>query len=676
MIDTYIYESQTCKTVSFGRKGENLARRIMFDLSALIAEFGAGTFEWVIRRPHESTVYIAVNKEQDGNTAILNLTTTETAISGYGGLELRYYVDDAIVKTIVWRTSIAASLGGGDVPDPIEDYIDQMREIAQEASESADAAGDSATQAAVSATNAAGSATEAAGYDANAAASAGAAADSATNSAASATAAYTSEVNAANSATQASDFAIQAANSASAASGSASQAASSVTQAAGSASAAANSATQAAQSATAATQSATAANQSAQDIAASSAQIETNRTDITDLKNGLSQNAIPIVSSASGAIASFSDGADDVPVKDLVVNIEPVQEGTGDPSPDNVRPISGWTGLKLTRTAKNIFGGTLMRDGVLACVPSAIDYSDDESVRFASNAVANTGGFTQDCGLTGKFKENTSYTFIITYAKGSSVGSNMRIWYSDGTYTAIPNLTDEGAKETKVVVTPSNKTVSSISKMNQSSATRLYYNESGIFEGDLTADDFVPYDGQTYNVDWTDAAGTVYGGQLNVTTGVLTVDRYMITLDGTQGSWNAGAGIPYWRFNPVSANKPAYSKRESIISNQYNQITGGSSTDKAIRVTSDNNGIYVYDSRLVDSATAVSLMSESPVEICYPLLTAKTYQLTPTEVNTLLKQNNIFADTGDIASVEYVADTKTYIDNKFAELQALILENA
>ena len=286
MIDTYIYESQTCKTVSFGRKGENLARRIMFDLSALIAEFGAGTFEWVIRRPHESTVYIAVNKEQDGNTAILNLTTTETAISGYGGLELRYYVDDAIVKTIVWRTSIAASLGGGDVPDPIEDYIDQMREIAQEASESADAAGDSATQAAVSATNAAGSATEAAGYDANAAASAGAAADSATNSAASATAAYTSEVNAANSATQASDFAIQAANSASAASGSASQAASSVTQAAGSASAAANSATQAAQSATAATQSATAANQSAQDIAASSAQIETNRTDITDLKNG------------------------------------------------------------------------------------------------------------------------------------------------------------------------------------------------------------------------------------------------------------------------------------------------------------------------------------------------------------------------------------------------------
>lgn len=321
MIDINIYESQTCKTVSFGRKGENLARRIMFDMSALIAEFGAGSFEWVIRRPHESTVYIAVNKEQDGSTAILNLTATETAISGYGGLELRYYVDDVIVKTIVWRTSIAASLGGGDVPDPIEDYIDQMREIAQEASESADAAGDSATQAAVSAANAAGSATEAAGYAANAAASASASAGSATDSAASATAAHTSETNAANSATAAAGSATNAANSASAASGSASQAASSVTQAAGSASAAANSAIQAAQSATAAAQSATAAASSAQDIAAAATQIQTNKDDITELKNQITNTAISNNNTINSAIKElYIDNADLSSADSLSVN--------------------------------------------------------------------------------------------------------------------------------------------------------------------------------------------------------------------------------------------------------------------------------------------------------------------------------------------------------------------
>ena len=49
---------------------------------------------------------------------------------------------------------------------------------------------------------------------------------------------------------------------------------------------------------------------------------------------------------ASGAIASFNDGAN-APVVDLTVSIEPVQSGSGDPSPDNVRPISGWTGANI-----------------------------------------------------------------------------------------------------------------------------------------------------------------------------------------------------------------------------------------------------------------------------------------------------------------------------------------
>ena len=57
-------------------------------------------------------------------------------------------------------------------------------------------------------------------------------------------------------------------------------------------------------------------------------------------------NLYPI-DTASGSIASFSDGADDVPVKSIVCNIEPVQSGSGDPSPDNVRPISGFTGLNV-----------------------------------------------------------------------------------------------------------------------------------------------------------------------------------------------------------------------------------------------------------------------------------------------------------------------------------------
>ena len=56
------------------------------------------------------------------------------------------------------------------------------------------------------------------------------------------------------------------------------------------------------------------------------------------------------VGSASGAVATFSDGADNVPVKSMTVQIEPVQAGSGDPSPSNVRTITGWTQVTVTRT--------------------------------------------------------------------------------------------------------------------------------------------------------------------------------------------------------------------------------------------------------------------------------------------------------------------------------------
>lgn len=75
----------------------------------------------------------------------------------------------------------------------------------------------------------------------------------------------------------------------------------------------------------------------------------------------------PHLSHAEGAVASFVDGTD-LPLKSLVIDIEPLQSGTGDPSPSNIRPISGWdavgvhngntvvTTISLGRT---VYGGTL-----------------------------------------------------------------------------------------------------------------------------------------------------------------------------------------------------------------------------------------------------------------------------------------------------------------------------
>jgi hypothetical protein len=49
-----------------------------------------------------------------------------------------------------------------------------------------------------------------------------------------------------------------------------------------------------------------------------------------------------------------------------------------------------------------------------------------------------------------------------------------------------------------------------------------------------------------------------------------------------------------------------------------------------------------------------------------PTKTPQTFQLTPSEVKSMLGINNIYADCGNI-SVEYRADTTTYINRKIAE---------
>lgn len=60
----------------------------------------------------------------------------------------------------------------------------------------------------------------------------------------------------------------------------------------------------------------------------------------------IEEKANVIILHASGNIAHFEDGANADAVS-VIAHIEPVQEGSGDPSPDNVRPITGHTGMNV-----------------------------------------------------------------------------------------------------------------------------------------------------------------------------------------------------------------------------------------------------------------------------------------------------------------------------------------
>lgn len=383
------------------------------------------------------------------------------------------------------------------------------------------------------------------------------------------------------------------------------------TAAAGSATAAAQSATQAASSAATAAE----VEQQAEEVRDS---IPADYTALSDTVDRLERAAI--YEDASGDLVSISDGADGGKVKALTIGIEPVQDGSGDPSPDNVRPITGWTGAGVTRTGVNIFGGTLMRDGIKAALPAATIDEDGKYIQFYSNYnVAQF--FTDECGLSGKFRESTQYTIIMTVYKSSGTSTNMRIYYTDGSFSNIPSVSEAGVKETVVLVTTANKTVSDIRKVNSSGATRVFYEESGVFEGVLTVDDYVAYAGTTYLVSWETEAGTVYGGS--------------VTLN-PDGSADVSA-CPYYASYAGEALVGPWVSSMDVYSAGATPTTGAQVVDLGGEKT----------------------VTHVPAAYTPPIL-------------TLLGVNNVYADCGSVNALTYPADTKLYIDGQNRVTRSLI----
>ena len=165
-------------------------------------------------------------------------------------------------------------------------------------------------------------------------------------------------------------------------------------------------------------------------------------------------------------------------------------------------------------------------------------------------------------------------------------------------------------------------------------------------------------DATTYSITFPSEAGTVYGGTLDVTTGKLTVDRAMVDL-GTL-TWYAATAQRFTRFRaPVIGIKQIDSPNVlgAIVCSSYaaktaNQTYTGS---LGISLQQNANDVYIYDPQKEAFSAADFKSAMSGVQLVYKLATPQTYQLTPTEVATLLGENNIWSDADNI-TMTYFAD--------------------
>lgn len=343
----------------------------------------------------------------------------------------------------------------------------------------------------------------------------------------------------------------------------------------------------------------------------------------------------------SGSLVSVNDAAD-LPVVDLAVEIKAVQSGTGDPSPSNVRPISGWSSVNVKRCSKNLVD-------IASLATTNITYSN--------GVLTGTGLAFSQAYSNGFISVPTTGQITVTLTARTTTGTTSNnglvvcFKYTDGTQASLNFSNDTTTWETKTITSSASKVVSYV-------LFTYAYESANTWEiKDLQVELGAPstavesYTGTTVSI----ALGqTVYGGELDVTSGVLTITWVDFYFDGSESVSAIGqsSGTYYTTVTKSLTGINSTVQVPHIKSDKFLGATGV--VEGHCYVT--YNGTYlvaVLPQTVTTTQQATEWFQSNPTHFVYELAQPVTVQLTPTEVETLLGINNIWSDSGDILNLEY-----------------------
>lgn len=114
--------------LNIGKRGENLARRVQFELPKdwnMSAQ--DSSVQLAVQRAGEDTAYPVVLAQLDG-VWCWDVTSTDTACPGNGQVELRYLLGETIKKSMTWVTHTSKSITDNltDPPEAAEGYLSRV----------------------------------------------------------------------------------------------------------------------------------------------------------------------------------------------------------------------------------------------------------------------------------------------------------------------------------------------------------------------------------------------------------------------------------------------------------------------------------------------------------------------------------------------------------------------
>lgn len=667
------------KSIPLGRQGEQYARAVEIDCAKMLRDYPGARLTLMQRRTRGETARIVKADVSDTGVITWSPDMDAMAVAGLGAIEIVATVDDKVAKSVIAATAIAPSLTPPDTDTQsgwvkdVLDASDAAQGAMAAAQESAAAAAGSAAAAESSANAAAGSASAAGKSATSAAQSADAASGSASAAAQSAAAADTSAKASAASAAEAAGTLDGVKASADAAAASARAAAESASEAAGSKSSAAQAAADAAQAASAAAGSASqsAAARDAAQSAAAAAGASANdaagsATEAAGSKDAAAQSASAAAASAAAAEKAAQDAAgiiDDtviaedstwsskhtvdklLPMQTVTGNpvaIEtlegypmsvkaswgPMQEGKGEPSPDNIRPIKGRKEVKIELCGKNLLNWPYLnvnanneytQKGI-----TYIENIEDRSIKIKGVA-ESTFGVTIDntdkkmygkISATGIFYDsNNNQSFVYPLKIGQL--------YDE---TVYPQL-EVGSKPTQ-------------------------------YEKPIT-----------HKIITLDLATTIYGGEVDAVTGEGNADTKIVTVDGDKIKFTE-TGL-YW-------NLPRYSVHNvdgaSVYATSHfpTKLFKINKTYEFVYAVAEEMKPYFATAEEFNTYLSAQHAAGTPMQIAYKLAAPESFTATGGGRIDALAGTNTFVTDADTVTI--TAPTPPQTTASAAEAQAAKLD--
>ena len=356
--------------------------------------------------------------------------------------------------------------------------------------------------------------------------------------------------------------------------------------------------------------------------------------------------------SETGSVVSCHP-VEDYPLE-VKTAIEPVQAGSGDPAPDNIRAISGHTGAVLTRDGKNLIKPTLNSGSIFgATITNSGNGYYTINGTPAQNGVVIIAEMTLPAG---------TYTLSYTIDSGNFSGNSTNRYVAQlvdadrnsvlvAAYTDIPYDTYTLTEAKRVYI------------RLYGAANRTYngFKIAVQLENGNSASTYEPYQGNAFAVDF---GQTVYGGIFNWYTGVLTIAKAFFSFDGTE-YWFKMTDTSFQKHSSVFAttslpdSSGGFGTSTCSHFTNYNAHVATGGTDGTVGVFSDNSptsSLYYYKyfrwgngSSTLDEwkvFLAAQYAAGTPVQICYELAEPITIQLTPQQILALRGTNTLWNDAG------------------------------